>query len=111
MPNPTVLSSDPCSSLYNKKNIYIYIYIYIYKRKLHLQQATKTLSEYVLHWFHWFLEKSIFLKTQQPPEAFYKKGVLKDFAKFTGNTCAGVSFSIKLDAEGQRLTILFKKRL
>ena len=27
-----------------------------------------------------------------------EKGVLRNFAKFTGNTCAGVSFSIKLPA-------------
>ena len=26
---------------------------------------------------------------------FYKKGVLKNFAKFTGKICAGFSFSIK----------------
>ena len=30
------------------------------------------------------------------PEFFYKKGVLKNFAKFTENTCATVSFLIKL---------------
>ena len=32
------------------------------------------------------------------PEVFYKKGVLRNFAKFTGNTCARVSFLIKLQA-------------
>ena len=35
---------------------------------------------------------------KQPPEIFYKKGVLKNLAKFTGNTCARVSFLIKLQA-------------
>ena len=33
------------------------------------------------------------------PEVFSKKGILRDFAKFTGNTCAGVSFLIKLQPE------------
>ena len=37
-------------------------------------------------------------KPKQLPEVFYKKSVLKSFAKFTGNTCAGVSFLIKLQA-------------
>ena len=32
------------------------------------------------------------------PEVFCEKGVLKNFAKFTGNTCARVSFLIKLQA-------------
>ena len=33
---------------------------------------------------------------KRQPEVFYKKGALKNFAKFTENTCAGVSFLIKL---------------
>ena len=37
-------------------------------------------------------------KPKQLPEVFHKKSVLKSFAKFTGNTCAGVSFLIKLEA-------------
>ena len=37
-------------------------------------------------------------KPKQLPEVFYKKSVLKSFEKFTGNTCAGVSFLIKLQA-------------
>ena len=32
-------------------------------------------------------------KQKQPPEVFYKKGVHKNFANFTGNICVGVSFS------------------
>ena len=30
------------------------------------------------------------------PEVFFKKGILKNFAKFTGNTCSRVFFLIKL---------------
>ena len=44
---------------------------------------------------------------KQPPEMFYKKGVLKNFfkfrfkiAKFTGKTFVEVSFSIKLQTSG-----------
>ena len=33
------------------------------------------------------------------PEVLCKEGVLRNFAKFTGNTCARVSFLIKLQAE------------
>ena len=33
-----------------------------------------------------------------PPEVFCKKGVFKNFIKFTGNACARVSFLIKLHA-------------
>ena len=43
---------------------------------------------------------------KQPPEVFYKKGFLTNFAKFTGNTCAKVSFLIKLHAWGVFLWIL-----
>ena len=45
---------------------------------------------------------------KQPPEVFCKKGVLKNFAKFTGkSTCARVSFLIKLT---YRPAILLKKK-
>ena len=40
---------------------------------------------------------------KQPPEVLCKKGVLKIFAKFTGSTCARVSFLIKLQAWGLQL--------
>ena len=36
--------------------------------------------------------------TKQPPEVFYKKVVLKNFAIFTGKNCVGVSL-IKLEAQ------------
>ena len=36
---------------------------------------------------------------KQPLEVFYKKSVLRNFAKFTGNTFARDSFLIKLQAE------------
>ena len=36
--------------------------------------------------------------SKQPPEMFYKKGVLKNFVKFTENTCTRVSFLTKLEA-------------
>ena len=45
---------------------------------------------------------------KQPPEVFCKKGFLTNFAKFTGNTCAKVSFLIKLHAWGVFLWILRK---
>ena len=34
---------------------------------------------------------------KQPPEVFYKKGVIKNFSKFAGNNCARITF-IKLQA-------------
>ena len=37
----------------------------------------------------------IHYQQKQPPEVFFKKSILKNFAKFTGNTCASVSFLIK----------------
>ena len=37
----------------------------------------------------------IHYQQKQPPEMFFKKSVLKNFAKFTGNICASVSFLIK----------------
>ena len=36
---------------------------------------------------------------KKPPEVFYQKVVLKNFSKFTGNTCASVTFLIKLQAQ------------
>ena len=38
---------------------------------------------------------------------FYKKDVLTNFAKFTGNTCARVSILIKLQASGSASTKMF----
>ena len=35
---------------------------------------------------------------KQAPEVFYKKGVIKKFAKFKENTCAKAAFLIKLQA-------------
>ena len=40
--------------------------------------------------------KILKLQKKQPPEVFWKKGVLKIFAKLTGNICSEVSFLIKL---------------
>ena len=37
------------------------------------------------------------------PEIFYKKSVLKIFAKWTGNNCARASFLIKLQVSGLKL--------
>ena len=46
---------------------------------------------------------------KQPPQVFYKKGVLKNFAKFTGkHLCQGL-FSNKVG--GLRPATLLKKRL
>ena len=38
------------------------------------------------------------LRKSSPPEVFPKKGVLRSFAKFTGNTCARDSFLINMQA-------------
>ena len=35
---------------------------------------------------------------KQAPEVFYKKGVLKNFSKFTGKPSVRVSFLLKLQA-------------
>ena len=40
---------------------------------------------------------------KQLPEVFYKKGVLKNFSQFTGNTCSRLSFLIKLQTLGLQL--------
>ena len=53
-----------------------------------------------------FVSETYFQK--QPVEVFYKNGVLKKFVKFTENTCARVSFLIKLLALPQTL---LKRRL
>ena len=45
---------------------------------------------------------------KQPPEVYYKKGVLKNFAKLTGKHLSQSLFSIKLQAPP---TTLLKKRL
>ena len=45
------------------------------------------------------------------PEMFCKKSLLKNFAKFTGKTCARVSFFKKLQAIGLRPATLLKNRL
>ena len=37
-------------------------------------------------------------KKEHPPEVFCEKGVLRNFAKFTGNTCGRLSFLRKLQA-------------
>ena len=44
-------------------------------------------------------EFMVMWREEQPPEAFCKKGVLRNFAKFPGkHTCATVSFLIALQA-------------
>ena len=40
---------------------------------------------------------------KQPPEVFYKKGALKNFAKFLGKQKGQSLFLIKLRAEGLQL--------
>ena len=46
---------------------------------------------------------------KQPPEVFYKKGVLKNFIKFTGkHLCRGLFFN---KVENLRLATLLKTRL
>ena len=48
---------------------------------------------------------------KQPPQVFYKKGVLKNFAKLTGDISAGISFLIKLQASGSVLRNTFGQLL
>ena len=48
------------------------------------------------------------LRNSRTEEVFCKKGVLGNFAKFTENTCARVSFLIKLQASAGNF---IKKRL
>ena len=48
---------------------------------------------------------------KQPPELFCKKLFLKTSQNSQENTCARVSFSIKLQASGLRPATLLKKRL
>ena len=43
---------------------------------------------------------TLIVSQEQPPEVFYKKGVLKDFAKFTGKHLCWSLFLIKLQASG-----------
>ena len=46
-----------------------------------------------------FNGSNIKYEQKQPQKVFYKKKFLK-FAKFTGNTCVGLSFLIKLQGAG-----------
>ena len=48
---------------------------------------------------------------KQPPEMFYKKGALTDFAQFAGKRLYQSLFLIKLQASGLRSATLLKKRL
>ena len=52
--------------------------------------------------FVWILFRS------SRPEVFCKKGVPRNFAKFTKNICARLSFAIKLQAKANNF---IKKRL
>ena len=56
--------------------------------------------------FIWNLLFLIFKSS--PPEVFCKKGVLRSFAKFTGNTCARISFFNRF--VGLRPATLLKQR-
>ena len=47
-----------------------------------------------------FLSMVISISRSSRPELFYKKVVLENSSKFTGNTFAGVSLLIKLQAGG-----------
>ena len=51
------------------------------------------------------------LITRSRPELFFKKGVLRNFTKFTGKTCARDSFLIKLQVSGLKTVTLLKKNL
>ena len=60
----------------------------------------KFVSYFALHWSP---------VQKQPPEVFYKKGVLKNFAKFTGkHLCQSLFFN---KVAGIRTATLLKKRL
>ena len=49
---------------------------------------------------------SIYLGRSSRPEVFCKKGVLRNIAKLTENTCARVSFLIKLQASAKKQTLV-----
>ena len=57
----------------------------------------------------WLLKSVVCYKKKQPPEVFYKKGVLKNFAKFTGKYLSQSLFLNKV--AGLRPATLLKKRL
>ena len=50
-----------------------------------------------------FLAVATLIILTHVPDVLYKKGVIKNFAKFTGNTCVGVSFLTKLQVLGLQL--------
>ena len=68
----------------------------IQNNKVDLKPVVRILEEYSSKKFSFRLNaKTVILSTS------VKKGVfLKNFAMFTGNTCVGLSFSIKLQAGG-----------
>ena len=51
----------------------------------------------ILAWSHLIY---ITIYSSSRPKVFFKKGVLDNFAKFTGNTCARISFLINLQGSG-----------
>ena len=48
--------------------------------------------------FCFLFGENVFLRSSLQ-EVFYKEGFLRNFTKFTGNTCGRVSFIIKLQAQ------------
>ena len=67
-----------------------WIAVYNYEKRKIIQIYSKIFLTLEIAWGGFFF----FENTR------YKKGVLRNFAKFTGNTCARVSFWIKLQAPG-----------
>ena len=53
--------------------------------------------------FNRFLAVATLITQKHVPDVLYKKDVIKNFAKFTGNTCVGVSSLTKLQVLGLQL--------
>ena len=66
--------------------------------KDHHEKVSSFSPSWVLEWFFCFVfAKNVFLRSIRQ-EVFYKKGVLRNFARITGKHRARVSFLIKLQA-------------
>ena len=96
-----------CLHLSLTKSCYLN-HFYVLKKNRIIVYSPKTSSNIPFHYHFDFLfimiiSISISLNLiiqKQAPELFYKKCVLRNFVKLTGNTCARVSFLIKLQAWG-----------
>ena len=89
-------SLGKCIILRSKFSIFNYNIFFFWKRSS--------------HWWHVSVTEKMQCKVQkQPPKVFYKKGVLRNFAKFTGKQLCQSFFLNKV--AGLRPATLLKKRL